>query len=81
MNIEQLIEAEMAEYSDAAYADHGSARHQLRRFADLVRNAVLEEAAKAADEKFDPEWPGDDLSVQAESIASAIRAMKHEVKP
>ena len=30
------IDAEMAEYSDAAYADHGSARDQLERFAAEV---------------------------------------------
>lgn len=37
------------------------------------RRQALEEAAAIAESKVDPEWPGDDLSVQAASIASAIR--------
>ena len=36
----RLVDAEMAAYSDAAYADHGSARDQLERFAADVRAAV-----------------------------------------
>lgn len=32
-----LVDAEMAAYSDGAYADHGSARDQLERFAAAVR--------------------------------------------
>lgn len=34
-----LVDAEMAEYSDGAYADHGSSRDQLQRFAAAVQAA------------------------------------------
>ena len=36
-----LISAEMAQYSDGAYADHGSARDQLERFAAEVQAPLL----------------------------------------
>ena len=35
----RLVDAEMAAYSDAAYAEHGSARDQLERFAADVQAA------------------------------------------
>lgn len=40
MDLKARIDAEMAEYSDGAYADHGSARDQLERFAaDVIAMA------------------------------------------
>jgi flagellar motor switch protein FliG len=38
----ELIDAEMAEYSDGAYADHGSAKDQLTRFYELAYQAGAE---------------------------------------
>ena len=46
--------------------------------AKIVWNAALEEAAKVAESKIDLEWPGDDMSVQAETTASEIRSLKEE---
>ena len=45
-------------------------------FAALVRNAALEEAACKCKSMVDTDWPSDDLSCQAEALASDIRAMK-----
>lgn len=39
MNISDLVEAEMAAYSDGEYSDHGSARDSLKRFAEAVRDS------------------------------------------
>lgn len=39
MNREQIIEQELKEYLDGAYADYGSAKDQLERFAALVAAA------------------------------------------
>ncbi len=44
--MKDLIGAEMAEYSDGAYADHGSARDSLERFASRVKADALEAQAK-----------------------------------
>lgn len=44
--MKDLIDAEMAEYSDGAYADHGSARDSLERFASRVKADALEAQAK-----------------------------------
>lgn len=40
-HVPSLIAAEMAQYSDGAYADHGSARDQLERFAAEVQAPLL----------------------------------------
>lgn len=40
-HVPSLIAAEMAQYSDGAYADHGSARDQLERFATEVQAPLL----------------------------------------
>jgi hypothetical protein len=71
IGIERLVDAEMSEYSNAAYADHGSARDQLQRFAALVRNEVLEEAAKEAESlwRIDGQFTADEF-------AAEIRALK-----
>jgi len=84
-DIERLVDAEMSEYSNAAYADHGSARDQLQRFAALVRNDVLEEAATVSDQvginalirwkqRFDPFDQGAEAG--ADACSEAIRALK-----
>lgn len=39
----ELVEAEMAEYRNGAYADHGSAKDQLTRFYKLAYAAGLEQ--------------------------------------
>jgi hypothetical protein len=39
------------------------------------RSQALEEAALIADGAIDPEWPNDDMSVQAQDIAAAIRKL------
>lgn len=39
MNLSDLVEAEMAAYSDGEYSDHGSARDSLTHFAATVRDA------------------------------------------
>lgn len=62
--MKDLIDAEMADYSDGAYADHGSARDQLTRFAEAVIKREREgyRAAESMDpkppcnHKWDP-WP------------------------
>ena len=46
VTMKDLIDAEMAEYSDGAYADHGSARDSLERFASRVKADALEAQAK-----------------------------------
>jgi len=40
-HVRGLISAEMSQYSDGAYADHGSARDQLERFAAEVQAPLL----------------------------------------
>ena len=40
------------------------------------RNAVLEEAAVAAEAEIDPEWPYDDISNQCRKCTSRIRELK-----
>jgi hypothetical protein len=52
MNVNSLVEAEMVEYSEGAYADHGSARDQLKRFAAIVKSETLYEAVKIAEEEL-----------------------------
>ena len=44
-----MIEAEMAEYSDGAYAKHSDARYQLRQFARAVQAAERERWIAATD--------------------------------
>jgi hypothetical protein len=50
-------------------------RAALEEFADRIRAATIERAADIAKSFIDPEWPGDDLSVQAKNIESGIRAL------
>lgn len=38
MNINEMVAAEMEAYSEGAYADHGSARDSMTRFAETVRD-------------------------------------------
>ena len=64
-----IIEAEMREYLDGAYADSGTARNQLERFAELVRADEREACAKLCEPQ---EQHGDPLT--AWQIAAAIRA-------
>lgn len=47
--------------------------------AQAIRDAY-ERAAKLAEKEIDSEWPGDDLSKQAESIAHDIRTLKGEAR-
>lgn len=64
-----IIEAEMREYLDGAYADSGTARNQLERFAELVRAAEREACALVCDEQADSTyWEG------AYACARLIRA-------
>ena len=52
MTLMELIDAEMAEYSNGAYADHGSARDQLERFYTIARaDLEAEIAGWKADQK------------------------------
>lgn len=51
-----IIEAEMREYLDGAYADSGTARNQLERFAELVRAAEREACAKLVEGYDDHTW-------------------------
>lgn len=44
--LNKLVEAELAEYLDAAYGDYGSARDQLQRLVISVEQATLERVAK-----------------------------------
>jgi hypothetical protein len=77
MNIEQL--AEQAGFERSTYGLHSAAgmyaynMQIMERFADLVRNAVLEEAAGRFNQHH-IEWFGD-------QIQDELRAMQHEVKP
>ena len=66
-----LIDAEMAEYSDAAYADHGGARDQLERFAEAIARREREACAKACEEI------GKDI-VCPEECAEAIRMRSND---
>lgn len=43
---EDLIAAEMEDYADAAYADHGCARYQLGEFYDNARKQAFSEVAR-----------------------------------
>ena len=45
----EIIEQELKEYLDGAYADYGSAKDQLERFAKLVAAAEREACAKLVD--------------------------------
>lgn len=84
-SIIELVNAEMSEYSEGAYADHGSARDQLTRFAALVRAQTLEEAVTIIEEHRIPvgnsaagemacEWTYDALH----RIRDDIRALKEQ---
>ena len=46
----EIIEQELKEYLDGAYADYGSAKDQLEAFVALVAAAEREACAKLADE-------------------------------
>ena len=74
--IAKLIDAEMKEYSEGAYADHGSARNQLERFAELVTASLKADAARYR-WLIDSEslaWPSIDLS-------NACHRAAHHDKP
>lgn len=60
--------------SAECYIRDGVYRKQIERFAALVAAAEREECAKAAEAYIDPDWPSDDMSVQAQNIAATIRA-------
>jgi hypothetical protein len=55
MYIEALINDEMSEYSDGAYADHGSARDSMERFAASVLSAYSDRIFVVS-EKIDAEF-------------------------
>jgi hypothetical protein len=44
--------------------------------AQAVRASVIEECAKVCEGQVDPEWPSDDVSLQALQCANAIRSLK-----
>lgn len=59
---------------------HGDTESMFRVVHEEVRaaeNAAYERAAEVAKGRIDPEWPGDDLSSQAEEIGLAILALRH----
>lgn len=67
------------EYFQALSAQNEStAIKRLRRFAALVRMDEREACAKACEELIDTEWPGDDISAQAQACADAIRSRTTE---
>ena len=84
----KLIDAEMKEYSDGAYADHGSARDQLERFAELVAAQEREACAMFCESNvvevgrgtrsFGPAHPQDGSVHQGMDYAAAIRARAKE---
>ena len=75
--IKALIDSEMAEYHDGAYADHGSARDQLERFARAIESAATApllaqiaalEAQLLEARKADMFWNRDDAERPHQSI-------------
>jgi hypothetical protein len=77
--IRKLIDVEMAEYSEGAYADHGSARDQLELFARLITASEREACAQLADEQLmntSALMSMPPKSSAAWNIAAAIRARK-----
>ena len=40
------------------------------------RESMRDEAAQIARQSIDPDWPSDDLSLQAETIADCIKLLK-----
>lgn len=75
-SISEIIEAEMQEYSDGAYADHGGARDQLQRFAAAIIAATKEEDAKIC-EQSDTDGEGPDCwDWHSKDYAKAIRESK-----
>lgn len=72
MNIDEIVSIEMLSYSNGAYADHGSAKDSLLRFANSISIAEREECALIAD--FAERWIGDWKAKYGNaSIAEAIR--------
>jgi hypothetical protein len=55
MDLKTLIDAEMSEYSDGAYADHGSARDSMERLAARVLSAYADGVFAVAS-KLDAEF-------------------------
>ncbi len=73
MSFKDLIDAEMAEYSDAAYADHGGARDQLERFAEAIAKLEREACARLCEETANTHgWNYDSPSIGSE-MAHKIR--------
>lgn len=48
---------------------------ELERFAALIRAEERERCAKVCEDQIDPDWPSDEVSLQAQSCADAIRAL------
>ena len=67
----EIIEQELKEYLDGAYADYGSAKDQLERFAKVVAAAEREACAVLCDaeQEGEGEWYGCSLY-----LAEKIRA-------
>ena len=80
--IRKAVEAEMLEYSDGAYADHGCAKDQLEHFAAFVAATEREACARVCDEEAKRAYKNDGLddgyeagkSIAAKNCAAAIRA-------
>ena len=78
MDFKTLIDAEMAEYSDDAYADHGSARDSMERFAaralSMYADRIFEVAAKIDAEFGGENGPGSEwLTAMADDMRSNVR--------
>jgi hypothetical protein len=74
MDLKTLIDAEMAEYSDGAYADHGSARDCLESFAARVATEEREACAKAVEAEMlvEPTDSDGDIGYDTAIVHAAI---------
>lgn len=75
MDLKTLIDAEMTEYSDGAYADHGSARDSMERLAARALSAyadrIFDVAAKIDAEFGRENGPGSEwLKAMADDMRS-----------
>lgn len=78
MSIDERAFAFVQEQSEGEW-DDATINKDAARLTRLLReaeNAAYERAASVAFSHFDPEWPGDELSRQAEIICDDIKALK-----
>ena len=64
--------------SSGQYTTDTVSRDALRNLWQAATAAALEEAAEVCEKEIDPEWPNDDISLQAQACADAIRALKEK---